>query len=266
MTTYSPNNIYKEDAAAGLKLIADGTIDLVLTSPPYADIRKTYPGPKPAGYVDWFLPIADEIKRGLKPNGSFVLNIKDKVVKGARHPYLFILISKLCESFQLIDTNIWVKKNGLGSVKGRRGFDYFEYIFHFCNGNKPVWNVDEIRTPYAKTSKKRSESQIKTNTSNRETREEEGEDKKDWVLNPIGAYPKNVLYFKKDQGKDHPASFHLELPTYFIKALTNKGDLVVDPFCGRGTTCLAAKSLGRKYIGIDIEEKFVKMAKGKYLL
>lgn len=266
MSVYSPNNIYTADALEGLKNIAADSVDLVMTSPPYADIRKSYPGPKPAGYVDWFLPIAAEIKRTLKPNGSFVLNIKDKVVKGGRHPYVFSLISKLCESLTLIDTNIWVKKNGLGSVKGRRGFDYFEYIFHFCKGNKPVWNVDDIRTPYASSSKKRSESTIKTDTSNREARLEDGEDKKSWVLNSVGAYPKNVLYFKKDQGKDHPAAYHLELPTYFIKAHTNKGDLVVDPFCGRGTTCSAAKILGRDYIGIDIEDKFVQMAKGKFNL
>lgn len=261
--TLKKNSIYNGSCFELIKKIDNSSIDLVLTSPPYADIRKSYYGPKPSEYVEWFLPLALDINRVLKPNGSFILNIKDRCVNGARHPYVFDLVVQLSGFLQLIDTNIWVKKNGLGSSKARRPFDYFEYVFHFCNGNKPVWNPDAVRTPYAATSLKRSEKPIKANTSNREAREVDTY--KEWKLNPLGAYPKNILYFKKDAGKDHPAAFDIELPTHFIKAHTNNGDVVLDPFMGRGTTCEAAKKLNRSYIGIELKEEYWKIAKGKGL-
>lgn len=250
------------DALQGLQKISDKSINLVLSSPPYASIRKSYCGVKPTEYTAWFLPIAKEILRVLTSNGSFILNIKDKCEDGERIPYPFEIVIKLREmGFFFIDTIIWSKRNGVPCA-GRRRADYFEYIFHFAKSTAPTWNPDEIRTPYSQASINRAMTPIKTNTSNRESRGDV--EYKEWVLHPQGAYPKNVLDFPKDSGKDHPASFHIDLPTHFIKAHSNPGDTVLDPFCGRGTTCMAAQLLGRKWIGFELEEKYVKLSKEVY--
>src|ERR1022692_4293100 len=79
-----------------LKEMADNSVNLIMTSPPYADQRKdTYGGTHPDKYVEWFLPIAEELKRVLKNDGTFILNIKEKVVDGQRHPYVLQLILAL---------------------------------------------------------------------------------------------------------------------------------------------------------------------------
>ena len=92
----TPNVIVTGDSSHMLKLVEANSVDLVVTSPPYADRRsKTYGGIKPDDYVDWFLPIADGLFRVLRPSGSFILNIKEIIVNGERHTYLswFLLIS-----------------------------------------------------------------------------------------------------------------------------------------------------------------------------
>lgn len=250
------------DAINSLKTLSENTINLVITSPPYADIRKSYFGPKPDNYVTWFLPFGEQILRVLTEDGSFILNINDKCEKGERIPYAFELALELRNiGFKFIDTIIWTKKNG-SPTAGRRRADYFEYIFHFAKSAMPIWNPDEIRTPYAATSLKRAEKPIKNNVSNRESRTQT--QYKRWVLHPKGAFPKNVIAFPKDQGKNHCASFHLDLPTHFIKAHSNEGDIVLDPFAGRGTTLKAAKDLNRRYLGFEIKEEYVKLGKELY--
>ena len=268
------NQVYCIDALKGLKSLKDASVNLVISSPPYSDVRKSYPGPSPFDYVKWFTPIAKEILRVLSDDGSFILNINDKCVKGERIPYAFELVIKLRElGFCLIDSLIWVKKNGItGSVNAKRGFDAFEYIFHFGKTTKIYWNPDEIRRPNAQSSIKRAEKPIKVNASNREARSGKKNKYRKWKLNDKGAFPTNVVYFKKDSGKDHIAAFDISLPMYFIKSCSKPGDVVLDPFCGRGTTCKAVveinknKKSPRKYIGFDICQEHINLAKNKYLL
>lgn len=250
------------DALSGLKSLKDETIDLCITSPPYANIRKSYEGVSPKEYTTWFLPIATQILRVLKTNGSFILNIKDKCEDGERIPYPFEIVVELRKlGFKFIDTIIWQKKNG-ATCAGRRRADYFEYIFHFCKGIEPVWNPDSIRTPYSPASKKRATSPIKQNISNRESRTKN--EYKVWNLNPLGAFPKNVVPFPKDFGRDHPASYHIDLPSHFIKAHSNPGDTVLDPFAGRGTSLMACKTLGRVGLGFELKQEYVELSKKVY--
>jgi site-specific DNA-methyltransferase (adenine-specific) len=258
--------LYHIDSHTGLRVLEEESVTLAITSPPYANTRKSYEGVKPSEYVNWFLPITDEILRVLKPEGSFVLNIKDKCEKGERIPYTHELVYKMrLRGWKLIETYIWVKTKGLPCVSSRRGADYFEYIYHFAKTTKPIFNVDEWRTPYPESSLKRAQYTIKENTSNREARLEKGEKaQKKWNLHPKGAWPKNVLYFPLDQGKDHPAAFNIALPDYFIRCLTNPGDTVLDPFCGRGTSCSAANKLGREYVGFDSKEEFLEIGVERY--
>ena len=90
------SKIYQGDSKKALKNFPSNSIDLIVTSPPYADRRmKTYGGVKPEEYVDWFLPISLELLRVLKPTGTFVLNIKEKAADGERHIYVLELILAL---------------------------------------------------------------------------------------------------------------------------------------------------------------------------
>lgn len=267
------NSIQCIDALMGLKALPDATINLIITSPPYADIKKSYGHVSPDKYVDWFLPIAEQMFRVLTSDGSLILNINDKYEGGVRLPYSFELMLKLREiGFNLIDIVIWAKSKGAPISSARRGTNYWEPIFHFCKSSKPIWNVDEIRTPYPQSSIRRAKSLIKVNVSNKEKRTSDNQDKyKQWNLHPRGSWPKNLINFPQAVGNNlHPASFHVALPKYFIKAHTSPGDVILDPFAGIGTTCLAVieenKVIGipRKYLGFEIEQKFVDFARNNY--
>jgi site-specific DNA-methyltransferase (adenine-specific)/site-specific DNA-methyltransferase (cytosine-N4-specific) len=89
-------NIFLGDCKEILKSIEENSIDLIFTSPPYADQRKnTYGGIHPDKYVEWFLPISKELSRVLKPTGTFILNIKEKVIEGERSTYVMELILEM---------------------------------------------------------------------------------------------------------------------------------------------------------------------------
>jgi len=105
--------VYNDDCLKRLKQIPDKSINCVITSPPYGDNRKkTYDGIPISQYTDWFLPITIEIYRILKPNGSFILNIKERVVNGERGTYVMELILKMREQgWFWIEEYIWYKKN-----------------------------------------------------------------------------------------------------------------------------------------------------------
>lgn len=258
-----PDAFYCIDALSGLALMPDDSVDLAVCSPPYANIRNSYAGTKASDYVAWFLPIAKEILRVLKPTGSFILNIDDKCEEGERIPYSFEIVIELRKlGFKFIDDIIWAKKNG--APKGaRRRSNYFEHIFHFAKTVDYKWLVDEIRTPYSPASIKRAQKPIKQNVSNREGRVTTTYKK--WNLHERGAWPTNIIYFPKDNGKTaHVAPFHPDLPKHFILAHSEPGDLILDPFAGRGTTLSVAQSLQRHYIGFDIKPEYVKLGEELY--
>ena len=90
------NQVLQGDCGEVLKKLPDDTVDLIFTSPPYADQRKnTYGGISPQHYVEWFMPRAEQFRRVLKPTGTFILNIKERVVDGERHTYVIELILEM---------------------------------------------------------------------------------------------------------------------------------------------------------------------------
>ena len=110
------NKIYHGDGVkvlANTKLFPDSSIDLIMTSPPYADRRKKqYGGPPPDKYVEWFTPFAAEFQRVLKPRGSLILNVKENAERGERHTYVLELILEMKRNGWLwIEDYIWHKKN-----------------------------------------------------------------------------------------------------------------------------------------------------------
>ncbi len=125
--------VYNGDAREVLSSLADDSVDLIVTSPPYADQRKnTYGGIAPDEYVDWFLPISWELLCVLKPIGTFILNIKEKVVNGERSTYVLGLILEMCKQGWLwTEEFIWHKKNCYPGKWPNRFRDAWERLLQF---------------------------------------------------------------------------------------------------------------------------------------
>ena len=134
----SVDKIIHGDCEQILKEFPDNSIDLIFTSPPYADQRKkTYGGIKPSQYVNWFLPKAEQFLRVLKPTGTFILDIKERVVNGERHIYVIELILKMREQGWLwTEEFIWHKKNSYPGKWPNRFRDSWERLLQF---NKQLW-------------------------------------------------------------------------------------------------------------------------------
>jgi site-specific DNA-methyltransferase (adenine-specific) len=241
------------------------SIDLIVTSPPYADRRsKTYGGIKPDAYVRWFLPIAEELRRVLKPTGSFVLNIKEIVVEGERHTYVIELILEMRKRGWLwTEDYVWHKKNCYPGKWPNRFRDSWERCLQFTKARKFAMYQEAVRVPMGDWRHSRLRNLSETDRTRDNSRVKSGFGKK--VANWIGrdlAYPTNVLHMATECGnKNHSATFPVALPSWFIKLFTKAGDVVLDPFMGSGTTAVACKQLGRHYIGIDINPEFCEIAR-----
>jgi len=246
------------------KTFPDNTFDLIITSPPYADSRaKTYGGIHPDDYVEWFLPRAEEFQRVLKPSGTFILNIKEKVVDGERHTYVLELILALRRQGWLwTEEYIWHKKNCYPGKWPNRFRDAWERCLQFNKSRKFKMFQDAVRVPMGNWSETRLKSLGKNDVVRFDSRVGSGFGKN--IANWLGrhlAYPTNVLHLATETGnKQHSASFPLALPEWFIRLFTEEGDWVLDPFVGSGTTCEAAQRLRRNSVGIDIKSEYIDLA------
>jgi len=258
------NHLYKGDSLDLMKRLPDNSIDLVITSPPYADLKSyiTFAGISPDKYVEWFIPYCVEIQRVIKPSGSFILNIGDKVENGFRHPYVFDLISELHKKtdLKMYERLFWNKLKSLPN-KNRFG-DRVEFLFWFAKNKDFQFYIDEMRTEYSDKSLKRMQKPLKRRFS-RTKENQNSTDYKDWNPNPKGALPSTLVNISSESKRisdNHIAVYPVDLAEYFIKGSTKPGDLILDPFIGSGTTGVAAKKLGRNYIGFDIEEEYIKLS------
>jgi len=256
------NKIICGDSLQLMKDLPDNSIDLVITSPPYSDL-KTYidfKGINPDEYVDWFLPFCKEIERVIKPTGSFILNINDKVQNGFRHPYVFDLISRLHKETELkmFERLFWNKMKGLPN-RSRFG-DRVEYIFWFAKSKEFYFDIDEMRTEYSQKSIQRMKNPLKKRYARSEN---DPDEYKEWAPNPKGALPTTLVNISSESKRisdNHVAVYPLELVKYFIKGSTKTGDIVLDPFSGTGTTAVASKELSRNWLGFDINQEYVDLA------
>jgi len=258
------DQIYKEDCLKLLKKIPNESIDLIITSPPYADNRKKTYGGVPAGkYIEWFLPISSELKRVLKHEGSFVLNIKERTLSGERGTYVLELILEMKKQGWLwTEEYIWHKKNAFPGKWPNRFRDAWERCLHFTKQKKfnmyqnsvmiPMGNWAETRLKkLSKIDKRRDESKVLSGF---------GKNVSNWV-GKEKVYPTNVLHLATEcSNVNHSAAFPVSLPTWFIKLFTKEGDVVLDPFIGSGTTAIAAITLNRHFIGAENISKYYKFA------
>lgn len=251
--------ISNESCIDHMKSIGEGVIDLVVTSPPYAEQRKdTYGGISEEIYPQWFTYIGQSVYKVLKDCGVFVLNIKENVNDGRRSTYVMETVLKLSKIFNWNDTFIWNKTNPFPTGSKKRLKDGFEYCYVFTKSNNYTFNPNNVLVPSTSKyleSEKRRKNKGKHEVTNGSTMNMSRRVASDMVR------PSNVITFPIDStNHKHPATFPIALPDFFIKLYTNEGDVVYDPFMGSGTTALSAKLLGRHYIGSEINEEYVKIA------
>jgi site-specific DNA-methyltransferase (adenine-specific) len=255
--------LYLGDCTEELKKIPDNSIDLIVTSPPYADQRKNiYGGVHPDKYVKWFLPIAKQLKRVLKPTGTFVLNIKEKVVDGERSTYVLELILALKQQGWLwTEEFIWHKKNCYPGKWPNRFRDAWERLLQFNKQKEFHMYQNEVMVPVGDWAKSRLKNLSKTDKirDNSKVGSGFGKNISNWLTRDM-AYPTNVLHLATEcNNKKHSAAFPKELPEWFIKIFTTENDTVLDPFMGSGTTVMVASKMKRNAIGIDIMPEYYKM-------
>lgn len=258
-------DIYLGDCAKMLKLVPDNSVDLIVTSPPYADQRKnTYGGIKSDKYVEWFLPISKELLRVLKPTGTFILNIKEKVQNGERSIYVLELILEMRKQGWLwTEEFIWHKKNSYPGKWPNRFRDAWERLLQFNKERKFNMYQDEVMVPtgdWAKTRLKNLKEKDLVR-DNSKVGSGFGKNISNWLTREY-AYPTNVLHLATEcNNKNHSAAFPEGLPEWFIKLFTKEGDTVMDPFMGSGTTSFVAQRMKRNSIGIEIIPEYYQMVK-----
>lgn len=263
-----PGEFYRGDCLDVMKTLAADSVDLIVTSPPYADARKhTYGGVAPEQYLEWFLPRAAEMKRVLKPTGSFVLNIKEKVVDGERHTYVLELILALRREtgFRWVEEYMWHKKSSVPGYNKWRFRDAWERLLHFTKEREFKMNQDAVQVPIAESTKKRiSRLTEKDRQINYSVTGSGFSQNFKALLGKEFVNPTNVLHHAAvthDTG--HSAAFPEWLPEFFIKLFTDEWDVVLDPFCGSGTTYRVADRLRRWPIGIELSHKNVDLGPGQ---
>lgn len=250
------NIIYNEDCLKGLKKIKDNSVDLIFTSPPYADRRKKrYGGKNESEYNDWFLLIRKELYRILKEDGSFFLNIKNHTNNSERVLYVMELVLRLKKeiNFRFVDEFVWTK-NGVPGRFPNRFKNRFEPVYHFSKSKNIKFNPYNVGTPMKEVSKKRmnrKRSGVRKNGSGFC-----GMRYNDNFKNKELALPSNHLHIVQKSNQytiqsKHPAVFPIELSDFFVKAFTNEDDIVLDPFMGSGTTAISRIKNKRNYIGFE---------------
>ncbi len=255
------------DCLSVLQDYPDNFFDLIVTSPPYADSRKgTYGGIHPDQYVAWFLPRSEQFLRVLKPTGTFILNIKEKVADGERHTYVLDLLLRLREQGWLwTEEFIWHKKNCHPGKWPNRFRDAWERCLQFNKSKTFHMYQEAVMVPMGDWAKTRLRYLNGNDLKRFDSQVGSGFGKK--IANWIGrdkAYPSNVLHLATEtDNRSHSATFPKALPTWFIKLFTQEGDWVLDPFVGCGTTCEAANELRRNCLGIDVVPDYVNLAKKK---
>lgn len=253
------------DCCEKLRDIPDNSVDLIVTSPPYADQRKkTYGGVSVKEYCQWFLPISKELLRVLKPTGTFILNIKEKVVNGERSTYVLELILEMRKQGWLwTEEFIWHKKNCYPGKWPNRFRDAWERLLQFNKSRHFNMYQESVMVPMGSWTKTRLKNLSDTDLHRDDSKVKSGFGKNisNWVGRDM-AYPSNVLHMATEcRNKKHSAAFPESLPEWFIKLFTKKGDTVLDPFMGSGTTNLCALKMNRHSIGIEILPEYVEQVK-----
>ncbi len=273
-----------DDSLVGMRKLEDASVDLVMTSPPFALLtKKEYGNVESEDYLRWFTPFALEIRRVLKPSGSFVVHIGGSWQRGlpVRDFYHFKLLIMLCEElgFYLAQEFYWWNPARLPmpaiwvSVRRIRVKDAVDCVWWLSPTPWPKADNRRVLQPYSKRMLKVLE-KGRMCMGRRPSGHVIGES---YIRDSGGAIPPNLLaisntesnsaylrYCREHGIKPHPARYPEGLPEFFIRMLTDPGDLVVDPFAGSCTTGAVAERLGRRWICYEIREEYLRGAVGRF--
>jgi DNA modification methylase len=268
---------YVGDSLELMHQLPSGSVKAVITSPPYAlHFKKEYGNVDKKDYVEWFLPFAEEIKRILTDDGSFVLNIGGSYNPGTptRSLYHFKLLVTLCEQvgFHLAQECFWYNRAKLPSpaewvnVRRLRIKDSVEYVWWLSKTPWPDADNRRVLVPYSPDMERilergyRAKKRPSGHSITPKFQRDHG-----------GSIPSNLLergnnesnseYLKlcQEHGlKIHPARFPAALPDFFIRLLTRDSQLVLDPFAGSNTTGRVAEDLGRQWLAFEIDEGYMR--------
>ena len=266
---------YCADSLDFMRSNSQGAVDLVFTSPPYAlHFKKEYGNADQADYVEWFLPFAEQIKRVLADDGSFVLNVGGAWTQGAplRSLYHFRLLLALCDQvgFHLCQEFFWYNPAKMPApaewvnVRRIRVKDSVEYLFWLSATPNPKADNTRVLQEYSPDMRRLIKRGLKNTVrpSGHNIKGTFAADKGGSIppnLIECGNNESNSFYIKESKRrghKIHPARFPAALPSFFIKMLTEPGDKVLDPFAGSNTTGWIAESLGRKWIAVEKDEQY----------
>ncbi|MEJ7420426.1 site-specific DNA-methyltransferase [Staphylococcus haemolyticus] len=251
------NKIYNEDCLVGMEGIPNNSIDLVVTSPPYDDLR-TY-----NGYVFDFEQIADELYRILKVGGTIVWIVSDATIKGSETGTSFKQALYFKEiGFNLHDTMIYLKDNPPPVGGNNRYYQTFEYMFVFTKGKPKTFNpiIVERRNKYndKRTERTRSVTRDKDGNFGSKKRIKINTHVKKRNVWKYVVGGGNITENKKNY--NHPAMFPYQLAKDCVLSWSNEEDIVLDTFIGSGTTAIACIDTNRKYIGFEISEEYCELA------
>jgi site-specific DNA-methyltransferase (adenine-specific) len=252
------------DCLSILSQMPDDSLDLVVTSPPY-DGQPKYGNGERYGrdwYEGFFLKVTAEVLRTLKPHGSFVLNYRSKRHGDERGTLQYELVFRLREQgFLFCEDFIWGKPSPPPGRFNRFLKDAVEYCFQFAK--TPTWQFfpEHSLTPARWDAKDRARRR-KLPQNYVRVNEPSGQGRKRVQAGPDMVRPSTLLQLEPDftpNPTGHPARFPVQLPTFFIKLMTQPGQLVFDPFGGTGTTAVAAELLGRRWLVTEIDERYAEI-------
>jgi DNA modification methylase len=274
---------YVGDSLDLMKDIPARSVDAIVTSPPYAlRSKKSYGNADQHAYIDWFLRFVPEFRRVLKPKGSLVLEIGGAWNPGqpTRSIYHFELLVRLVNNggFHLAEEFYWFNRARMPgptewvNVKRIRVKDAVTPIWWLSLSPRPNANNRTVLTPYSNDMLR-----LFKKGYNR-GRRPSGHVARAFERNNGGAIPPNLIevahthsvdgyqdYCRKQEFTPHPARFPRQVPEFFVKFLTRKGGLVLDPFSGSNMTGYVAEKLGRRWISFDKEKDYVSGSLGRFL-
>jgi len=258
--------------------IEEGSVDLIVTSPPFALLREKAYGNRGQGeYVDWLVSFGPIVRRVLKDTGSFVIDLGGAYQRGVpvRSLYNYRVLLRMCDehSFHLAEEFFWYNPAKLPSpiewVNKRkiRAKDSVNTVWWLSKTESPKANVSNVLAPYSDRMKKLIEDPDKFYTP--KDRPSGHDISKGFGKDNGGAIPSNLLQYPNTESNSlyiricktlelapHPARFPRTLPDFFIKFLTDPDDLVLDLFAGSNTTGEAAESLGRRWLALECEREY----------
>jgi DNA modification methylase len=274
--------MHQGDALDLLRRLPDGSVNLVVTSPPYAlHFKKEYGNVAKSEYVEWLQSFAVQIRRVLTDDGSFVLNIGGSYNAGVptRSLYHFKALIMLCDvvGFHLAQECFWYNPAKLPSpaewvnVRRIRVKDSVEYVWWLSKTPTPKASNLNVLVEY-------SPDMVRLlKNGYRAKKRPSGHNITQKFVNRGGAIPSNLLERGNNESNSdyirlcaeheiqpHPARFPAALPEFFVKLLTEKGDLVLDPFAGSNTSGAVAEGLGRRWLAFEIEQRYVENSRLRF--